>query len=85
MTNKIELTVQQAMALIQVAASAAENNNLISLKKPKEMTDGQHLALVADMAVKISNARGVLAELDVDEAIHPLLPLPRDGVRWKDR
>lgn len=85
MNKTIELELVDALTLLSLAASVVENQPYIKIMKPKDWTDGQHLALVADLAVRTGNAKSVLAKLDKNVVIHPLLSLPRDGIRWSER
>ena len=72
----------QLMALMNLASFCGEND--VEVRPRGEMT--QHVAVLrADFEQKLRNAVIALTELDADEEIHPLISLPRDGVRWSDK
>lgn len=80
-----KLNQQDLLSIISLASMVCEYQPLIQIRQGKDMTTGQHLAVVAELAVSVSNIKMVLKKCDNDPEWQGLLPLPRDGVRWKDR
>jgi len=83
--TRFEFTVPDALALLSLAAFVCENENALRLVNEEQMDMGRFQVLVADFKIKANEANKVLKRLDEDEAISPLLSLPRDGIRWRDR
>jgi hypothetical protein len=72
----LEMTLQETMAVLSFASKSAEmlEDNLKAQTNPMNLTQWRALAEVV---------RPILKRLDTDNPA--MLPLPHDGVGWKDR
>jgi hypothetical protein len=76
MAEPLEMTWQERLTICAFASKSAEmlEDGLTAARHPTNMQQWQALAF---------EARKVLKRLDADNPT--LLPLPHDGVSWKDR
>lgn len=83
--TRFELTIPDALALMNLAGFVCENKDHIHIVLPDGMDTGRFAVLLADFEMKSINAQKVLAKIDADDDTSSFLILPRDGIRWKDR
>lgn len=80
--KNIEVSPLHLMALMNLASFCGENDVEVN---PRGAMAKNVMVLRIDFTQKLTNAVNALKELDTDESTHPLIGLPRDGVRWSER